>query len=180
MKKAKTSRKPAARGAAGKRKKQGLLSSIFGSNKSKSKTTTKGGKSSGKSKSRMSGKSKSNKSDMKYQNVKTKSRENKNITRQKKSIRIEAAYPHFRYYKKSNHPALIVGEQTKKDNPSVEEYRYRKVMHGDKEGGRNNEIVYPNPDPNDPEPMKIARRVRHEEKENFELRPLNWKYPDKK
>ena len=28
----------------------------------------------------------------------------------KEKRRIEAAYPHFRYYKKSKHPALIVGE----------------------------------------------------------------------
>lgn len=31
---------------------------------------------------------------------------------QQEDKRIEAPYPHFRYYKKSKHPALIVGEQT--------------------------------------------------------------------
>ena len=42
-------------------------------------------------------------------------------------------YPHFRYYKKSKHPALITGEHSK------EEYKYRKVMHSEKDGKRNNE-----------------------------------------
>lgn len=103
----------------------------------------------------------------------------------KKSENISAPYPHFRYYKKSKHPALIVGEQKGKkvnENGTIrhtEEYRYRKVMHGNKEGGRNNEIVYPNPNPKDPNPMRIAKRVRHDEKENFEEKPLPWKYPRK-
>lgn len=95
--------------------------------------------------------------------------------------RIEAPYPHFRYYKKSKHPALIVGEQKGvKDEKEIEEYRYRKVMHGEKEGGRTNETLYPNPDSSDPKPMRIAKRVRHDNKENFEERPLPWKYPKKK
>ena len=99
--------------------------------------------------------------------------------------RIEAPYPHFRYYRKSKHPALIVGEQkgtkTNKqgDTYEIDEYRYRKVMHGEKEGGRTNEILFPNPDPNDPDPMCIAKRVRHDEKDNFENKPLSWRYPKK-
>lgn len=97
-----------------------------------------------------------------------------------KTERIEAPYPHFRYYKKSRHPALIVGEQKGvKNEKEIEEYRYRKVMHGDKEGGRTNETVYPNPDPDDPDPMRIAKRVRHDDKENFEEKPLPWVYPKK-
>lgn len=86
---------------------------------------------------------------------------------------IKAPYPHFRYYKKSKHPALIVGEQ------SIDEYRYRKVMHGEKDGKRKNEIVFPNPDPTDSDPMCIGKRVRHDKMENFEARPLPWKYPKK-
>lgn len=94
--------------------------------------------------------------------------------------RIEAPYPHFRYYRKSGHPALIVGEQTGvKNEKEIEEYRYRKVMHGETEGGRTNETVYPNPDPADPDPMRIAKRVRHDDKENFGKIPLPWKYPKK-
>lgn len=92
------------------------------------------------------------------------------------SKRVEAPYPHFRYFKKSQHPALIVGEQKTEQK---EEYRYRKVMHGDRDGRHLNEVVYPNPDPKDPEPMHIARRVRHEEKKHFNDTPLPWKYPKK-
>lgn len=99
--------------------------------------------------------------------------------------RVEAPYPHFRYSKKSKHPALIVGEQKGKkvdingNEHTTEEYRYRKVMHGEKEGGRTNETVYPNPNPKDPKPMRIAKRVRHDDKEHFEEKPLPWKYPKK-
>lgn len=87
---------------------------------------------------------------------------------------VSAPYPHFRYYKKSGHPALIIGEQP------VEEYRYRKVMHDPKDGKRTNEKVYPNPDPRDPEPMYIGKRPRHDKKVNFANTPLPWKYPNKK
>ena len=52
-------------------------------------------------------------------------------------------------------------------------------MHGETEGGRTNETVYPNPDPSDPDPMRIAQRVRHDDKENFNEKPLPWKYPKK-
>ena len=86
---------------------------------------------------------------------------------------VEAPYPHFRYYKKSGHPALIVAEH------SEDEYKYRKVMHGETEGGRKNEIVYPNPNPKDPEPMYIAKRKRHDKKTKFEDKPLPWQYPKK-
>ena len=73
------------------------------------------------------------------------------------------------------------GTKTNKqgDTYEIDEYRYRKVMHGEKEGGRTNEILFPNPDPNDPDPMCIAKRVRHDEKDNFENKPLSWRYPKK-
>lgn len=86
-------------------------------------------------------------------------------------------FPHFRYYKKSRHPALIVGEQ--KTN-AIEEYRYRKVMHGKKDGKRTNECVIPNPNPKDPDPMYIGKRIRHDRKQAFEEKPLPWIYPTKK
>lgn len=82
-------------------------------------------------------------------------------------------FPHFRYYKKSGHPALIVGEQP------IDEYKYRKVMHSEKDGKRNNEKVFPNPDKRDKKPMYIGKRVRHDKKQNFEPKPLPWKYPTK-
>ena len=90
--------------------------------------------------------------------------------------RIEAPYPHFRYYKKSGHPALLVGEQKAKDK---EEYKFRKVMHGERDGDKLNERVFPNPDPKDPDPMYIGKRVRHDDKETFDYVPLPWKYPKK-
>lgn len=86
-------------------------------------------------------------------------------------------FPHFRYYKKSKHPALIVGEQKRN---AIEEYRYRKVMHGMKDGKRTNECVIPNPDPNDKDPMYIGKRVRHDRKQAFEEKPLPWVYQPKK
>lgn len=82
-------------------------------------------------------------------------------------------YPHFRYYRKSKHPALIVGEKP------IEEYRYRKVMHSEKDGRHLNEKVYPNPNPKDKKPMYIGKRVRHDKKSNFEKNPLPWIYPKK-
>lgn len=86
-------------------------------------------------------------------------------------------FPHFRYYKKSKHPALIVGEQ--KTN-AIEEYRYRKVMHSLKDGKRTNECVFPNPNPKDKAPMYIGKRVRHDCKQAFEEKTLPWVYPMKK
>lgn len=91
----------------------------------------------------------------------------------KKTIHKKAPYPHFRYYKKSKHPALIVGEQP------VEEYKYRKVMHRERDGRHLNEKVYPNPNPKDKKPMYIGKRVRHDKMTNFEDSPLFWKYPKK-
>lgn len=91
--------------------------------------------------------------------------------------RVEAEYPHFRYYKKSKHPALITGENV--NEKKQEEYKYRKVMHGGKDGRHVNEKVMPNPNPNDPKPMYIGKRTRHDVKENFENKPLPWKYPKK-
>ena len=82
-------------------------------------------------------------------------------------------FPHFRYYRKSKHPALIIGEQP------VEEYRYRKVMHSEKDGKRSNEKVFPNPNPRDKRPMFIGKRVRHDKKSNFEKDRLPWIYPNK-
>ena len=99
-------------------------------------------------------------------------RKNKKISKNKKHISRGTQYPHFRYYRKSGHPALIVGERSKK------EYNYRKVMHGERDGRHLNEEVYPNPKPNDPNPMYIGKRVRHDDKVYFRER-LSWKYPKK-
>lgn len=75
-------------------------------------------------------------------------------------------FPHFRKYKKSQHPAMITGEY------SNTEWKYRKVMHGDKDGKRSNDKFDPNPNPFDNEPMHVGKRVRHDNKNNFS----NWRY----
>lgn len=90
---------------------------------------------------------------------------------------LKAPYPHFRYYRKSGHPTLIVGEQNSADK---DEYRYRKVMHSEKDGRHLNEKVEPNPNRKDKKPMYIGKRVRHDDIHNFEDRPLPWKYPKKR
>ncbi len=111
---------------------------------------------------------------------KTKSKQNTRKQKNKQNIknqRVEAPYPHFREFLKSKHPALIVGEQVSKENG--EEYKYRKVMHNDKDGRHLNEVVFPNPNPKDNKPMYIAKRVRHEKKSYFSLTPKKWKYPKK-
>ena len=82
-------------------------------------------------------------------------------------------FPHFRVYAKSGHPALIVGEENK------DEYRFRKVMHSEKDGKRKNEKVYPNPNKTDKRPMYIGKRIRHDRKKLFPVR-LPWQYPKKK
>ncbi len=95
----------------------------------------------------------------------------------KKQERVEAPYPHFRKYLKSKHPALILGER--RNDKNEEEYQYRKVMHGEKDGRHNNEKVYPNPKPGDKEPMYIGKRKRYDLKKFFSLKPYKWKYPKK-
>ncbi len=75
-------------------------------------------------------------------------------------------FPHFRDYKPSNHPALVIGEADK------DVYDYRQVSHGDKKdktkvNGRKSLEVYPNPKPNDFEPMRISMRVRCDYKNKF-------------
>ncbi len=112
--------------------------------------------------------------------IKTKAPKQKNIKqtfqrKQKadKPERIEAPYPHFRYYNRNKHPALIVGEEKVKK----EEYKYRKVSHSERDGRHLNEKIEPNPNPKDKKPMYIGKRVRHDDKNNFEKRPLPWKVP---
>ena len=78
-------------------------------------------------------------------------------------------FPHFRKYKKSGHPAMITGEYSSK------EWNYRKVMHSEKEGKHLNEKIFPNPNPIDPKPMHVAKRVRHDNKNNFSKWKYNWK-----
>lgn len=86
----------------------------------------------------------------------------------------ETQFPHFRHYKKANHPALITGEQV--NEKKVEEWKYRKVMHSEKDGRHPNEKVYPNPNPQDKKPMYIGKRTKHDEKKYFSESAYPWKY----
>lgn len=97
------------------------------------------------------------------------------VTKKRPTIRPteKEEYPHFRRYRKNGHPALIVGEH------SEQEYKFRKVMHSDRDGRHLNEKVSPNPNRYDKEPMYIAKRVRHDRKGAFGEK-LPWKYPGKK
>ncbi|MDR1094145.1 MAG: hypothetical protein LBL66_08375 [Clostridiales bacterium] len=82
-------------------------------------------------------------------------------------------FPHFRFYLKSRHPALIVG-----DRP-VDEYNYKKVTSSERDGNHPNEKVEPNPDKTKSTPMYIGKRTRHDKKKNFSKWKYPWKYPKK-
>lgn len=83
-------------------------------------------------------------------------------------------YPHFRKYFNSKHPAMITGEH------SSNEWNYRKVMHGEKDGKHLNETIDPNPNPLDKRPMHVSKRVRHDDKSNFSKWRYNWNLKNKK
>lgn len=91
----------------------------------------------------------------------------------KKKQPISSSYPHFRYYKKSGHPALITGEY------SYNEYNYRKVTHSERDGRHLNEKVIPNPNHRDERPMYIVKRIRHDKKNTFSNWKYSWKYEKK-
>ena len=85
------------------------------------------------------------------------------------------SFPHFRYYKKSKHPALIIDEipAEKKED---EEYRYRKVTHSERDGRHINEKVDPNPNKSDNRPMYIVKRKRHDKKSHFSSWKYDWEF----
>lgn len=85
-------------------------------------------------------------------------------------------FPHFRNYKRSKHPALIVGHATK--NKHRDSYMFRKVSHSTNMTQRGYEVVKPNPNPKDPDPMYIENKKRVDYKEKFGKR-LPWEYPQK-
>lgn len=93
----------------------------------------------------------------------------KNNKKSSRSKQVREEYPHFRHYLVSGHPALVVAEHSDK------EYKYRKVMHNERDGRHLNEKVYPNPNKRDKEPMYIAKRVRHDKKKHFGKK-YPWKY----
>ena len=86
-------------------------------------------------------------------------------------------FPHFRMYKRNNHPALILG--TAKIKKSDDGFIYRKASHSKGLTQRGYEKVSPNPNPKDPNPMYIEKRKRVDFKERFTT-ILPWKYKQKK
>ena len=80
-------------------------------------------------------------------------------------------YPHFRRYKKSGHPALILSEEK-------QDYHFRRVTSSEYSGHHRNEKVYPNPDKRKTTPMYIVKQ-RQKDKKKFFGKKYPWKYPNK-
>lgn len=80
-------------------------------------------------------------------------------------------FPHFRPYKKSGHPALILGEEK-------DDYRFRRVTSSEKSGHHRNEKIEPNPDKRRNTPMYIVKQQQTDKKIYFGKR-YPWKLPKK-
>lgn len=90
----------------------------------------------------------------------------------KKACNGKLTYPHFRYYIKSGHPAMIL-------NSVDEDYTFRRVTSSEKSGHHKNEKVYPNPDKSRDTPMYIVKAVQRDRKKFFSKWIYSWKYPEK-
>lgn len=94
----------------------------------------------------------------------------------KREVFVDAPYPHFRFYRKSGHPALILKEVNE-----GKDYLFRRTSHEDSVARKSGyEVLEKNPNPNDPKPMFIERRKRRDRKIAFYRIPLNWKYKKEK
>ena len=96
--------------------------------------------------------------------------------RKKPSRRAEKAkdnYPHFRHYKKSGHPALILSEETE------EKYKFRRVTSSEFSGHHRNERIEPNPDKRRKTPMYIVKQRQSDYKKNFSTWKYPWEFPKK-
>ena len=76
-------------------------------------------------------------------------------------------YPHFRHYKKSGHPALILSED------GSDKYKFRRVTSSEFSGHHRNQCVFPNPDKRRSTPMYIVKQKQSDYKKHFS----SWKYP---
>ena len=85
-------------------------------------------------------------------------------------------FPHFRIYKKSKHPVLIVDHATIKKEKDG--FLYKKASHSSGLTKRGFSVITPNPDPKDKKPMFIENRRRKDFKHKFGPR-LPWKSPKK-
>ena len=83
-------------------------------------------------------------------------------------------YPHFRHYKKSGHPAMILEEI---DSST---YRFRRVTSSEFSGHHRNEKVDPNPDKRRSTPMYIVKQRQKDLKKNFSEWKYPWVYPKNK
>lgn len=82
-------------------------------------------------------------------------------------------YPHFRHYKKSGHPALILYPE------GEEKYEFRRVTSSEFSGHHRNEKIEPNPDKRRITPMYIVKQHQTDLRKNFSSWKYPWKYPKK-
>lgn len=82
-------------------------------------------------------------------------------------------FPHFRIYKRSKHPALILGNARIKK--SKDSYLYQKTSHSEGVTNKGYKKIFPNPNPRDKEPMYVENKKRVDFKEKFGPK-LPWKY----
>ena len=100
-----------------------------------------------------------------------KQKKNNKPTRKNGSVYKEK-FPHFRHYKKSGHPALILDEEK-------DDYLFRRVTSSEKSGHHKNEKVFPNPDKRKSTPMYIVKNRQKDKKTKFSSWKYSWKYPKK-
>ena len=101
-------------------------------------------------------------------------------------------YPHFRYFRRGKHPALVV-TLTDSNNGDGKVYGYHATTHGESgvdrtqyigksivkdKHGRSYRVIYPNPDEDDKYPMLVICRRRYSSPTNFADDPLAWNCPD--
>ena len=82
-------------------------------------------------------------------------------------------FPHFRLYKKSGHPALILSEDTD------EKYKFRRVTTSEFSGHHRNECIDPNPDKRRKTPMYIVKQRQSDYKTKFSKWKYPWEFPKK-
>lgn len=89
--------------------------------------------------------------------------------------RTEETYPHFRHYKVSGHPALILSE----DSEDKAKYKFRRVTSSEFSGHHRNECIDPNPDKRRNKPMYIVKQRQSDYKTKFSAWKYPWKFPKK-
>ena len=80
-------------------------------------------------------------------------------------------FPHFRYYIKSKHPALITNESIDK-----KQYEFHGITSYPYDGKHRNIKVIPNPDTTKKSAMYIKRRKKYDDKKMFKNK-YEWKVP---